>query len=422
MIKSFAIYTVAGALNKMIPLLVLPVLTKYLAPVEFGIWSIYQVLLTFVTPVVGMNSQANITRKIFKIPQPETAKLIGNLMAILSAMCCLFLLFFSIILFFTGDLFDIPKHWLQALPVFSFVTMVNQFNLTVLRNKDNPKLYGAYEIGVTVFNFAISLSLLLSKDFGWQSMALGRLLASFTFATVSLLHLKITGFFVFDFSYRVTKEVFCISLPLIPHAVGGIVIQLSDRLFIDSMYGKSHVGLYTIGYTFGSALLLLTDSFNKAWSPWLYRQLAVLDKFRRRKIIRFTYLYAVFVFVLAIALSIAARYMIDLFLDPAYGESKVYVLWVSMAMAVQGMYFMMFPYPVHVGKTKFLGIITGVTAVINLIGNYLLIKLYGPIGAAQSTLISYVVLFLSVWWYSNRIYPMPWFRFKSQQRHTDRTG
>ena len=68
MIKSFAIYTVAGALNKMIPLLVLPVLTKYLAPVEFGIWSIYQVLLTFVTPVVGMNSQANITRKIFKIP------------------------------------------------------------------------------------------------------------------------------------------------------------------------------------------------------------------------------------------------------------------------------------------------------------------------------------------------------------------
>jgi Na+-driven multidrug efflux pump len=83
-----------------------------------------------------------------------------------------------------------------------------------------------------------------------------------------------------------------------------------------------------------------------------------------------------------------------------------------MGYAVQGFYKISFVYLVLTGKTKFLGFSTVVAAIINLIGNYTLIKINGPIGAAQSTFISFVVSFILVFVYANKIYPMPWNVFK----------
>ena len=412
MLHNFFIYTLFGAVNKSIPFLLIPIITRYLSPAEFGTWSVFQTLIAFALPLVGMNSQNNITRNFFRLGKQQIAVIICNLLLTLTGSFCLLLLLLSALLLFFGPVFEIPSRWITAIPFISFTNMINIYNLTVLRNEERSKLYGIFEIGYTLFNMTTVLILIAMTRLTWQALAIGNIAASLLFGLLGLIQLNAGGYVKFSPNGDRIKEIVRISIPLVPHALGATIVGLSDRLFIEIMFGKTQVGLYTVGYTVGGMLLLFTDSFNKAWSPWLYRQLAAIDKFRRQKIIRFTYLYAVFVFVLAIALSITARYMIDLFLDPAYGESKVYVLWVSMAMAVQGMYFMMFPYPIHVGKTKFLGIITGVTALINLIGNYLLIKLNGPIGAAQSTLISYVVLFLCVWWYSNRIYPMPWFRFR----------
>lgn len=91
-----------------------------------------------------------------------------------------------------------------------------------------------------------------------------------------------------------------------------------------------------------------------------------------------------------------------------YHGAFVYVIWIALGYAFFGMYTLIFPYGVHVGKTSYLGITTFCVAIINLVANYYLIKINGPLGAAQATLISYVFMFISVWIYSNRLYSMPW--------------
>jgi Na+-driven multidrug efflux pump len=68
----------------------------------------------------------------------------------------------------------------------------------------------------------------------------------------------------------------------------------------------------------------------------------------------------------------------------------------------------MFPYGVHVGSTKHLGIITFSIAILNVVLNYFLIKLNGPIGAAQSTFFSFFFMFILSFTYANKLYPMPW--------------
>ena len=239
MLNKFIIYTVAGTLNRAVPFLLLPVITRYLAPEEFGMWSIFQAFITFAIPLVGMNSPINITRNYYRLEKDEIAKLIGNLLIFISATFTLLIVIVSLIFAFGLNFFGLPKLWIYAIPFISFSNMVNQFNLTVLRNRDRAKTYGIYEIAFTVFNFLTALGLILFAGLGWRALAWGRLSAGLIFSALSLLHLIYSGYFTLNFDVRRLKEIVSISMPLVPHALGGIVIRLSDRLFIDVMLDKT---------------------------------------------------------------------------------------------------------------------------------------------------------------------------------------
>jgi len=60
-------------------------------------------------------------------------------------------------------------------------------------------------------------------------------------------------------------------------------------------------------------------------------------------------------------------------------------------------------------KTDKLALITFPIAIFHLILSYNFIQIFGVIGAGYSLVISYTVQFFSVWYLSNKIYPMPWF-------------
>ena len=81
-----------------------------------------------------------------------------------------------------------------------------------------------------------------------------------------------------------------------------------------------------------------------------------------------------------------------------------------------GLYQIFFPYLVHAKKTKYLIFITPLAAVFNVIFNNALIPIYGLVGAAYATIIAYLVSFALVFYFSNKFYPMPWFKMDSKSK------
>ena len=59
-------------------------------------------------------------------------------------------------------------------------------------------------------------------------------------------------------------------------------------------------------------------------------------------------------------------------------------------------------------RTQFNWVITGVAAVVNVGLNLLLIPPYGIMGAAVATVVAYVVMFLGMTWYAQRVFPTPY--------------
>lgn len=84
------------------------------------------------------------------------------------------------------------------------------------------------------------------------------------------------------------------------------------------------------------------------------------------------------------------------------------VVWVLLGYAFLGMYKMVVNYLFYLKKTKVIAYCTFFAVLINFALNYVLINLNGIVGAAQATLISFVILLIVVFIYSNKHFPMPW--------------
>ena len=409
--KGFAIYLGSSVVNKAIPFLLLPVLTKYLSPEEYGILAIYQVMFSFVTPLTGMNMQNNITRNFFTKPKEVVAQIIYNVLVVLTFTTLVFTIIIFIYLYFGGEDFSIPHRWIYVLPIMVYMSMLNVFNLTILRNSKKAIQFGIFEISKTVLDLSLTILLIVVYSFNWEGRAFGILISTIIIGLISVYRIWKTGYLIPKINISRIKEIFLISLPLIPHTMGGGVMALGDRVFIDKMVGTAEMGIYTIGYQFGMIMTLITTSFNQTWTPWVYENLANNKEENKNKIVKATYLVSIAFIIMALVITGISHFLLPIMTTEQYYGASVYVIWIALGYAFFGMYSLVFPYGIHVGKTSYLGIVTFFATILNMVGNYFLIKMNGPIGSAQATLISYVFMFVVVWWYSNKLYPMPWFSF-----------
>tara|TARA_B100001758_G_scaffold247953_1_gene269033 strand:+ start:18331 stop:19608 length:1278 start_codon:yes stop_codon:yes gene_type:complete len=407
-LKSSVIYLGSSILNKAIPFLLLPILTKYLSPAEYGVLSIFQLMISFYTAFVGMNMSMNISKNFFKYNKQETSLMIGNILIILSLTTLIYFLITLGLSFFYQEIFSVPSNWVILIPLLSFMFMVNTINLTILRNQDRAYLFGVFEVINTAINMGVTILLLIMYHYGWYSRVGGIIIAYGLFFMISLFYMKKNGFIIFRYDSEETSKILRLSIPLIPHVLGGIIISLSDRFFIERMVNLEMVGIYSVGYMFGMVVLLFTSAFLKAWSPWFYKMLSDINEKKKRNIVRYSYLYILATFLIAFGVSIFAKFIIPYVVDSSYAGAEVYVFWIAIGYAVHGIYKIFFPYLVHISKTSFLAVSTVIAAVLNLFFNYFLIKEFGAIGAAYSTVLSFIISASLVFWYQQKHFNMPW--------------
>ena len=406
-IKDSIIYLTTSSVNKLIPFLLLPIMTDYLLPEEYGLLSVYMLFITLFSAFIGMNLHLNISKNFFQVSKEKMAIIIGNIFILLFISFGIY--FLAVLLLASESVFSIPFKWFLLIPVISFFMMINVINKTILRNEGKALLFGGFEISHSVINAGITLMLLIIYGLGWYAQIYGLFVSYFVFFIVGLVYIKQNNYVVLEYDKVVFRKLLKISLPLIPHVLGGVLLTMSDRIFIEKMIDLKTVGVYSVGYTFGMIVLLFSNSFIKAWNPWFYKKLASPSDSNKKLIVKYSYLYIFGILAIAIFVSIFGSYILPYFVAEAYYEAAPYIFWIAIGYAMFGIYQIFFPYLVHIEKTSFLAISTSIAAVINLILNYFCIKSFGAIGAAYATFLSYFVMFVLVSIYTQRHYKMPWF-------------
>lgn len=414
MIKNFlkksTIYIIGDIVNKSIPFLMLPILTRYLTPSDYGVIANFTVILSIFSIIVGLSMQGSIGVNFFKMKKDIIKRYISSCIILLHVTSLLLL--FSVVFCypFIIDRIQIEKEWLIMIVFLAFSQFLTTINLSLWIVEENAKNYTIYQVGQTLVITTISIILIIGLGMNWEGQLIAITVGTIIFSFLSVIFIIKRGYLGFNFSIHHIRDALKFGVPLIPHELSGWIKTGADRLILTSLVGVTATGIYAVGYQLGMIVGIVIIAINKAWSPHIFKILSKNPTYEEKvKLVKFTYIYFIGVIIFSIITSYIIKLFLPIFLGKSFAESSDFIMYISLAYAFQGMYFMVTNYIFYLKKTVALSVITFTTSIIHIILLYFLIDLNGPVGAAQTTTISFLITFLMIFWYSNKIYPMPWF-------------
>lgn len=181
------------------------------------------------------------------------------------------------------------------------------------------------------------------------------------------------------------------SAPLVPSTLCSWIINISDRYLIALLIGSAATGIYAVSNKVPNILMNVAGIFTSAWQ---LSALAEQPKAEKERFFSNVYaVYSAIAFVTASGVILTARLSTRLLAAPEYYEAWRYVpvLTLATTFACLGS-FLSSIYMVEQRSTATL-VTTMLGATCNLAGNFFLIPLWGSMGAAVSTLFSYILIF-----------------------------
>ncbi|MCH8902317.1 MAG: oligosaccharide flippase family protein [Bacteroidetes bacterium] len=410
-LKSASIYTAANFINAAIPFFLLPVLTRFLSTSDYGVLAMFQLLISATFPFMGLNSTTALSRQYFEKDKIDFPAYVTNCIFILFGSTAVVILIFWIFSNPIASFTEFPVQWLWAVVLFAFAQKLTEYILELWRVQQKTVRFGVFRMIRTSLDLGLSLFFIIILKNTWEGRIEGQLYAVVFFGLITFFYLFREKWIKFKWNAGYIKHALIYGAPLIPHVLGGIIIHMSDRIFIAKMVGISEVGLYSVGFQVGMLIALLQNSFNQAWSPWLFGKLKENDDDVKKSIVKITYGYIGIILILALGLSLMAPTFFDLFIGKEFSGARVFVTLIAFGFAFNGMYKMFVNYLFYIQKTYIIGLLTLLITVLNLVLNYILIGRNGAVGAAQATTISYAAQFILAWLICARVYSMPWFNF-----------
>lgn len=397
--KNIGFYTILNLLNSAIPFLLLPVLTHHLSKEEFGIIDIFNTSSSILAPIIGLNIGASIIRFYYdkKINFP---RFVYNAILFL-CFSGIILIIISWIIFHNYSIFPNNKSASNQIIVlaivYSLFSQICEVLLAVWRAKQQPLHFGSFRISKTLVDLGVSVYLIALMNMGWEGRVYTATIVAFLFAVISIYILYRIKLLEFKFELSDIKFGVAYSAPIVVHSISGYIISFSDRFIIMKFAGLEEVGLYAVAYQIGMVMSFVSNSFNQAWTPFLFSKLEERNKLVLAKIHKINFLYFIGMIILAIIIYLFVPLIYKLFIGENFAVSSNVALWVLLGYSVNGMYKMVVNYLFYFNKTQVLALITFLSAVLNITLSWFFVQWYGIIGAAISTFFSFLFMFILVY-------------------------
>ena len=405
--KNTFIYTLVQIINSGIPFLLLPILTRYLTPSDYGLIATYNTFVGVLSIIAGIGI-GSIGVFFFHMDTGELKKYIGNVLNILLGTTLLATLFVITFEPYLVSKLKLPAIWLYLAIVVASLQMLTSINLSLWRSEQRVKPFAIYQVFQTLFNVSLSLLLIVVIHYEWEGRVIGITVTTAIFGLFSLLFLFKKGYVVFNYSQEYLKDALKFGVPLIPHTIALWMRSGVDILLIVSLVGVSQTGLYNVGFQFGMVVGIFASAFNNAFAPYLYEKLKNISSKVQKDLVKFTYIYFIGIVIFAMLLSTFFVWLIPYFLGEKFQGASEYIYWISLAYAFQGMYMMVVNYIYYSKKTHLISMVTISTSILHVALSYTLIQQYGAIGAAYASVISFFLTFVLVWRISSKVVEMPW--------------
>jgi O-antigen/teichoic acid export membrane protein len=415
--KSLSIYTTTSILNSAIPFLLLPILTNYLTVEEYGLLAIIQIFIIFTIPFISVNIQSTLQLEYHELDEDKFSLWVSSVLIIPLVTIFLVILFFILFESLIYSFVNASLLWILLIPLIAFMQVVPQTILSIYRISERPIAYAKYQLSLTIINLILTLGLVVLLNLNWEGRILAIFFTYFLFTILGISLLVKMKLIVLHVDMIYIKKALHLGIPLIVHVVSASLFMMSDRLFISYYLGNEALGIYAVGAQVAMIALIVQQSFNQAWVPYLFKNLKIGLLENKIKIIKISYISILFFMILPFFIELVNPLFFNFFINEKFINAMSYVFWIALGYSLLGMYKVVTNYIFYEKKVKLLSMMTFSSLLINLILNYILIHKYGAIGVAYGTAITVAIFFIIAFIIANRVHKMPWLFFlKGEKR------
>ena len=374
----------------MAPFVLMTILTRFLLPEEYGIWLLFVSISSFVRPVLGLTLQDAVRMRYFTLSKDSLSQFVVSATWISTFLACIAL----VIVFFTApslsNILKFPKHWLWSVILVSYLYGLFCTAQALFQFKEDRVGFTLLQIILTGSTILLVASLAF-LDFSWKGPIIGTALSLCIAIVYSMYALRkdlsLNPFS--NFSKPVSKELLLFGLRYLPTGLSLVVVPLTDRLFVAHMVGVSETSYLGIGQMFAFTFLLLSSGFHFAWQPKLFNAFTHVDGEKISRAIQGSKLFYSLTPIAAGALLVISFFSASIIVGPSFQEAGKYIIWMFVAVTAQSMFQHNQAY-LHCNKQVTLMSFWSLLAIVaNPILNYYLIKMYGGIGVAIATILTY---------------------------------
>lgn len=396
-IENFFAYGLINILNKIVPLIMLPIVTRMLPNTgDYGRFDLFNMIVDFGSSFAVLGIYDAIFREYFEKDDLQYKMKVtstGMQIVLLSSFVVMLILmifnkaFSQIFLGDTNSTFIIET---AAIGVFLSANRNIISAPTRMQNRRTIYVVSGLSNSIAYYGLAI---LLVYIGLGYQGLIYGNFIASLGILLFFwILNKKEFHFKLYD--KEIAKTLLKIGLPLLPVFVIYWAFNSTDKIMITHMLDVAQVGIYSIGARVASISQFIYQAFAGGWQYFAFSTMRDDDQVQlTSKIFEYLGLISFLAFIVLIPFN---QWIFNILFTGDYtkGAEVFPYLFLSplLLMLVQtaGNQFLV------VKKSFYMTLSLAVGVVVNIIMNFFMIRAYGIIGCSLSTLTGYAVSVLMV--------------------------
>ncbi len=400
-----AAYTAASILSKVIAVALLPLYTRHLTLADYGAAEVMFAAVVSASIVVRLGMIEALLRFYYRReedPDRVVATSFAALFWVTSAVALIALPFAgqiseALLKESSPGLAQISIGGLWALTMFEYL-------LTLFRLEERARAFFV----TTIFNVLVTIGLTVVLVVGEGEGARGLLLGSYASGGAFVLGLIIVHRrrLSLRFDPALLRRLFRFGLPTMPAELSLYLLNFVDRIIIVRTIGLPQAGLYSLAVKFAQAVNVLVRGFQLAWPPLAY---SIRDDGEARR----TYAAVVTWFVAGCAFVVTgmwllSRWIVRALAAPAFFDSYKAIGLISVAVTLYALYLVLVVILGRTGRTGF-NFPAAIAALIANVGlNLLLVPPLGIVGAGIALVVSYLVVLVLMYVFTQRLFPVPY--------------
>lgn len=391
-IENFLVYGMGGIISNIIPLIMIPIVTRLMPSTEyFGISDLSSTLVSFGSAIAVMGMYDGMYRMFFEKEDEDFKKNICSTAFSFTLVTSAIVFFIMLLLrnliakYFFGDTKYAYLVYISAMA--TLVGATNQIISAPTRMQNKRKIFLVANILSPVLSYSISVPLLLN---GYYIIALP------IAAVISGLTLEISygllnhkWFQLKRFDIKLLKPLLVIAIPLLPNFLIYWVFNSCDKVMIVNYLGTEASGIYSVGSKLGHCSQLIYTAFAGGWQYFAFSTMKEDNQVESNSKV-FEYL-GVISFCATALMSALSCSIFKILFTSQYLEGYTVAPYLFMAPLLQMLFQVACNQFVVIKKTWPNMLILTSGAIINVILNMLLIPRLGIEGASIATLFGYIV-------------------------------